>query len=93
MSESRNNDSNRKKKISYKEIILPIAIGSVGLFTMSLIGYLLQEGQLPLLTISTFEIVNFTFTMQLYVLPLSFAGLIFLLTMIEMLSTASSGLG
>jgi membrane protease YdiL (CAAX protease family) len=78
MSESRNNDSNLKKKISYKEIIPPIAIGSVGLFTMSLIGYLLQEGQLPLLTISKFKIVNFTFTMQIYVLPLSFIGLVFL---------------
>jgi membrane protease YdiL (CAAX protease family) len=80
MSASQTNNSKLQKNTSKKGVILPIIVGAAGLFTMSYVGYLLRTGQLPLLTISPFNIVNFTFTMQLYVLPLSFMGLLFLFT-------------
>jgi uncharacterized protein len=56
----------------------PIVVGALGLFAMSYIANRLQTGHLSLLAISKLKIVNFTFTMQLYVLPLSFIGLLFL---------------
>jgi uncharacterized protein len=57
-------------------IIIPIVVGSCGIFAMSYIGYLLRE-DVALLTISEFKVVNYTFTMQLYVLPLSFVAILF----------------
>lgn len=42
---------------------------------MSLIAFLLQNGTIPVWTISSYKIVNFTFTMQLMVLPVSFVAL------------------
>jgi len=45
---------------------------------MALIGYSLQVGHLSLLTVSKFKLVNFTFTMQLYALPLSLIGVLYL---------------
>ena len=78
MSASRINNSNSKEYHPGKGIILPIVVGAAGLFTTAYIAYLLQTGLLTLLTISTYKVVNFTFTMQLYILPLSFAGLFFL---------------
>ena len=62
----------------HKGIILPIVVSAAGLVMMSSIAYLLQTGRMSLLDISAFKIVNFTFTMQLYVLPLSFLGLLFI---------------
>ncbi len=72
--------SNEGENISTptRSIILPITVGALALFTMAFIGYSLQAGHLSLLSVSKFKLVNFTFTMQLYVLPLSFIGLLFL---------------
>ena len=64
--------------LNIRSLIFPIAIGTVGLFTMAFIGHSLQAGQLSLLPVSKFKLVNFTFTMQLYILPLSFMGLLYL---------------
>jgi uncharacterized protein len=61
-----------------KRIILPIAVGATGLIIMGYIGYLLQRGHLAMLQISEYKLVNFTFTMQAYVLPLSLSGILFL---------------
>lgn len=55
---------------------LPIIIGAIGLLSMSLISYLLQNGTLPLWVISQHKTVNFTFTMQMMVMPISFVALI-----------------
>lgn len=63
---------------SVRKAIFPIFIGAGGLFKMAYVGYALQAGRLTLLSISEFKMVNFTFTMQLYVLPLSFFGMLFL---------------
>lgn len=59
-------------------VIMPIIVAAVGITAMAATGYLLQKGLLPMLSISTFELVNFTFTMQLYVLPLSLAGILYI---------------
>jgi membrane protease YdiL (CAAX protease family) len=56
-------------------IAIPIVIGAGGLLSMSLIAYFLQNGTLPLWVISQHKIVNFTFTMQMMVLPISFAAM------------------
>jgi uncharacterized protein len=56
----------------YFKIAIPIFIAASGLLSMSLIAYFLRIGTLPSWTISQFEIVNFTFTMQIMVLALSF---------------------
>ncbi len=77
MSASRNNNSTLKEYHPGKGIILPTAVGATGLSLAAYIAYLLQTGHLSLLTISTYKVVNFTFTMQVYILPLSFAGLLF----------------
>ena len=53
-------------------IIIPIAIGVAGVLSMTVTARLLQNGKLPMWMISPHEIVNFTFTMQLMILPLSF---------------------
>ncbi len=63
--------------MKFKGVILPIIISALGLFIMSYIGYRLRTEEAFLLIISNFQVVNFTFTMQLYVLPLSFLGLAF----------------
>jgi uncharacterized protein len=78
LSESRNYSSNLQESSSTWSFIFPITVGAVGLFTMALIGYSLQVGYLSVLNVSAFKLVNFTFTMQLYVLPLSFIGLLYL---------------
>lgn len=78
MSETRNYNFNVQGSSSIRNLIFPVSVGIVGLFTMAVIGYSLQAGHLSLLTISKFKLVNFTFTMQLYVLPLSFIGLLYL---------------
>ncbi|MCW5910531.1 MAG: CPBP family intramembrane metalloprotease [Cyclobacteriaceae bacterium] len=56
-------------------ISIPVVIGSGGLLSMWLIAYLLQNGMLPLWVISQHKIVNFTLTMQIMVLPISFIAL------------------
>lgn len=66
------------EKPSVIKVILPIVVGAGGLVAMAFIGYSLQSGHLSLLTVSAFKLVNFTFTMQLYVLPLSLTGLLFM---------------
>jgi membrane protease YdiL (CAAX protease family) len=78
MSASPTNASSLQEHPRGKGIILPIVIGAAGIFMASYIAYLLQTGRMSLLIISTFKVVNFTFTMQLYILPLSFLGLLFL---------------
>ena len=78
VSESKGRTPGFKASSFFKTVILPIAVGAAGLISMSYVGYALQAGRLPLLTVSDFKLVNFTFTMQLYVLPLSFIGLLFL---------------
>lgn len=78
MSEISNYNSSLQGSSLIKSPIFPIIVGAVGLFTMAFIGYSLQAGHLSLLTVSKFKLVNFTFTMQLYVLPLSFIGLLYL---------------
>lgn len=78
MSEISNYNSFLHGSSPIKSIIIPIAVGAAGLFTMAFIGYSLQAGYLTILTVSKFKLVNFTFTMQLYVLPLSFIGLLYL---------------
>ena len=78
MSETRNYNSHLLGLSPIRSIIFPIGVGTVGLFAMALIGYSLQAGNLSLLTVSRFKLVNFTFTMQLYVLPLSLIGLLYL---------------
>lgn len=57
------------------QIGVPIAIGLAGLLSMSLIAYFLQEGALPLWIISKHKVINFTFTMQMMTLIVSFAVL------------------
>jgi uncharacterized protein len=52
---------------------VPIAIGLVGILSMSLIAYFLQNGTLPLWVISKHKVINFTFTMQMMALAVSFA--------------------
>ena len=56
-------------------IIIPIAIGAGGVIAMSSIAFLLDAGSIPLWTISRHEVVNFTFTMQMMVLPISFVAI------------------
>ena len=55
-------------------IAMPIVVGGGGLLSMTLISFLLQYGTLPLFKISPHKAVNYTFTMQAMVLPLSFAA-------------------
>lgn len=78
MSKLSNCNSSLQGSSSIRTVISPIALGSLGLSSMAFIGYCLQAGHLPLLKVSMYRLVNFTFTMQLYVLPLSFIGLIYL---------------
>lgn len=54
---------------------VPIAIGLGGLLTMSLIAHFLQNGTFPLWVISEHKVINFTFTMQLMALAVSFVVL------------------
>jgi membrane protease YdiL (CAAX protease family) len=58
-------------------IVLPVTVAFIALFTMAFLGYFLREEKLSLITISPLKLLNFTFTMQFYALPLSFAGLLF----------------
>lgn len=78
VSEAKNRTSRFQVNPAFKSVFLPVFVATAGLFSMSYIGYALQAGRLPLLRISNFNLVNFTFTMQLFVLPLSFIGLLFL---------------
>lgn len=58
-----------------EHIVVPILIGLVGLATMSIIAYLLQNDTLAIWKISPYRMVNLTFTMQAMVLPVSFIAL------------------
>jgi len=53
-------------------IVPPIAISVGGLLSMLLIATVLRNGTMPLLEISQHELVNFTFTMQMAVMAVSF---------------------
>ncbi|HTF17125.1 MAG TPA: CPBP family intramembrane glutamic endopeptidase [Chryseolinea sp.] len=57
-------------------LLLPIAVSALGLLMVAYLGYLLQEGYLPLVEISRFKLVNFTFTMQLCGVIVSLAGML-----------------
>jgi membrane protease YdiL (CAAX protease family) len=61
-----------------RAIIIPIAISLSGLLSMTLIAQLLQNGTLHLWVISPYQIVNFTFTMQMMALPVSFIAIVFM---------------
>lgn len=61
-----------------RRIALPIAVSAAGLFTVAYLGYLLLEGHLPVFGVSTFRLINFTFTMQLGGLVVSLAALLVL---------------
>jgi uncharacterized protein len=55
-------------------IAIPILVGSIGLISMTLTANFLHSGSLPLIEMSPHKIVNHTFTMQIMVLPVSFAA-------------------
>src|SRR5687768_6987561 len=59
-----------------KQVATPILIGLAGLLSMTLIAFLLNNGSLPTWRISKYNIVNFTFTMQAMVLPISIIAII-----------------
>jgi len=61
--------------LNSSQIILPIAISVSGVLTMSLIAFLLRTNTISAWTISDHAIVNFTFTMQMMVLPISFLAI------------------
>jgi membrane protease YdiL (CAAX protease family) len=61
-----------------KNIAIPILVGSIGLTSMTLIANFLHKGILPLIEVSPHKIVSHTFTMQIMVLPLSFAAVGFM---------------
>lgn len=57
------------------QIRTPIVIGAGGLLYMLAIAYFLNNGSLPVWVISPHRVVNFSFTMQMMVLPVSFVAL------------------
>lgn len=59
-------------------IAIPILIGVGGLLSMTLIAQFLQNGTLPMWKISSYAIVNSTFTMQMMVLPISLIAIAFI---------------
>jgi hypothetical protein len=54
---------------------VPISISVGGLLAVSLLAKSLQNGAIPLWVISTNKLLNFTYTMQLMVLPISFVAM------------------
>lgn len=60
---------------SFKSLGIPILIALGGLASTLLIVYFLQNDILPTWEISSYKIVNFTFTMQFMVLPVSLIAL------------------
>jgi membrane protease YdiL (CAAX protease family) len=62
----------------FKNVAIPILVGSIGLISMTLIANLLHNGDLPLIEVSPHKIVSHTFTMQTMVLPVSFAAVGFM---------------
>lgn len=66
----------KKIIIAMRLVGVPIAIGVGGVLSMSLIAHFLQNRTLPWWVISQHKVVNFTATMQLMVLPISFLALL-----------------
>jgi membrane protease YdiL (CAAX protease family) len=60
---------------TFKGIVIPIAIGSGGALLTFFTAQFLFKEILPLVTVSSHKVVNFTFTMQLMILPFSFIAL------------------
>lgn len=60
-----------------KRIVLPIAIAAAGVFTVAGSAQLLSKGKLALLNISSYPVINLTYTTQFYGLVVSTLGLIF----------------
>jgi uncharacterized protein len=65
-----------KIKSGVVQVGVPIAIGVGGILSMSLIAFFLDKDILSLWTISPYKMVNFTFTMQMLVLLVSFFALL-----------------
>jgi membrane protease YdiL (CAAX protease family) len=57
-------------------VAFPLSLSAGSVLFMALVGQLLQNKALPLFLVSQHEVVNFTFTMQAMVLPVSFLVLI-----------------
>jgi membrane protease YdiL (CAAX protease family) len=60
---------------SQRSVVVPITITVVALLSVTLIAYSLNNGTLPLWTLSANRLVNLTFTTQFMVLPVSFVAL------------------
>lgn len=71
----RENDIMERTIFRPGQIAVPIAITLGGLLATMLIGYNLLTGALTSWKISEHDVVNFTFTMQMMVLPVSFVAL------------------
>lgn len=56
-------------------IAIPITISALGLLSVTLLALFLQNGTIPLWTISENKLLNFTYTMQLMELPISFVAI------------------
>lgn len=59
--------------------LYPPAVGLTGLLSMLLVSDILRKGRLPMVSLTGFAELNFTASLQLYILPISFLviGLIF----------------
>jgi membrane protease YdiL (CAAX protease family) len=55
--------------------VIPVIIGASGILTMAFVAYTLQRSMLPMLEVSGNKEINFTFTMQLIGLAVSFLAL------------------
>jgi uncharacterized protein len=65
----------RKLISTMGSIGIPIAISGAGLLSVALLAMSLQNGATPLWVISENKLLNFTYTMQLMVLPISFIAM------------------
>jgi hypothetical protein len=58
-----------------KPVAIPILVTTGGLLAVAAIAYSLQTGMIALWPVSHHELVNFTFTMQMLELPVSFLAI------------------
>jgi len=65
----------RKLIFTLENIGIPIAISVVGLLSVALLAMSLQHGEITLWVISENKLVNFTYTVQLMALPISFVAM------------------
>ncbi len=65
----------RKLIATLGNIGIPIAISVTGLLSVALLAIFLQNGTIPLLAVSGNKLLNFTYTMQLMALSISFVAI------------------